>query len=71
MLDQERLLLGYRLLYTSSYDPELIWALIQRHQGYISIRAGGEYWFWIPAHYESLLVLAFPELTRDPSLDYV
>jgi hypothetical protein len=71
MTTPERLLLGYRLPYHTLYDPEAVWALVQRHNGYISIKAGGEYWFWVYREHEVFLNLAFPLLIRAEHLDYV
>ena len=53
------------------YDAELVWELVQTHRGYISVRAYGEYRFWIDSEYEVMLLLAFPALTRQPLLDYI
>ena len=54
----------YALNYCVDYDPESVWALVQRHGGYISIQAGGSYEFHIPRDYSSMLLLAFPLLRR-------
>lgn len=54
----------YRLTYNQHYDPEAVWELIQRHAGYISVHPGGQYEFYIHRDYATILVLAFPELTR-------
>lgn len=59
----------YKLAYYMSYDPEAVWALVQRHGGYISVQAGGHYEFHIARDYASLLVLAFPELVRQYQKD--
>jgi hypothetical protein len=53
------------------YDAESVWELVQTHRGYISVRAYGEYRFWIHSQYEVMLLLAFPALTRQPLLDYI
>ncbi len=52
------------------YDEELIWAFVQRHRGFMNIR-NDAIDFWIHEDYQSLFVLAWPELTRLPALDYV
>lgn len=60
----------YRLDYRSSYDEELVWALVQRHGGHISI--GPDYiHFWIAPEWEIVLNMAFPDLIRRSDLDYV
>ena len=71
MVTQDRTLLCYRQTYHVPYDPESVWALVQRHKGYISVRAGGEYHYWVEPRYETILCIAFPLLTRSPKLDYV
>lgn len=55
----------YRLNYWVNYDPESVWALVQRHDGYISIQAGGAYEFWISYQHESILLLAYPLLVKN------
>jgi hypothetical protein len=54
----------YSLFYYIDYDPEDVWALVQRHGGYISVHPGGHYEFLIPRDYACILVLAFPLLRR-------
>ena len=54
----------YSLPYFVDYDPEDIWALVQRHHGNIQPQFGGNYDFYIPRDYASILVLAFPLLRR-------
>lgn len=67
----ETLLHCYRLGYGAEhYDEEAVWALVQRHGGFLSIRMDCID-FWIPRCYESLLVLAYPKLVRQPALDYL
>ena len=61
----------YCLRYSMSYDPEDVWAFVQRHNGFMDIRAGGEYWFYVYAEHESLFRIAYPELIRRPELDYI
>lgn len=59
----------YQLPSFIDYDPELVWALVQRHEGYISVLAGGSYEYYIAREYASILVLAFPELRRQYQKD--
>ena len=59
----------YSLPYFVAYDPEDIWALVQRHEGNIQPQFGGNYDFYIPAQYASILVLAFPLLRRQHQKD--
>jgi len=66
----EPLLCCYRLDAWVAYDEDAVWSLVQRHQGYLSIQ-GDCIDFWIPAQYQSLLVVCFPRLRRQPQLDYV
>ncbi len=63
-------LVCYRLQSFINYDEEAVWAMVQRHGGSLSIR-GDCVDFWIPIDYSSLLVIAYPKLIRQPSLDYV
>ena len=67
----ERSLICYRFYpWTTDYDVEEIWALVQRHHGRINLgRDSIDY--YIPSEYESVLVLAYPELIRESTLDYV
>jgi hypothetical protein len=67
---RETQLVCYRLTYNINYDAESVWSLVQRHQGYISVRPGGLYRFWVPREYSLYLVLAFPLLIREPLQDY-
>lgn len=59
----------YSLFYFTPYDPEDIWALVQRHQGNIAPQVGGHYDFYIHRDYACLLVLAFPLLKRQYQKD--
>lgn len=63
-------ILCYRLTSVIDYDEELVWALVQRHGGQLSIR-GDCIDFWIDREWAPLLVLAFPRLERRPDLDYL
>ena len=60
----------YRLDYRSSYDEEMVWCLVQRHGGYISIRQTCID-FWLHESWEVVLNLAFPDLIRMEDLDYI
>ena len=59
----------YSLFYWMPYDPELIWQLVARHQGHIQPQVGGHYDYYIPSHYASILVLAYPLLRRQRQRD--
>ena len=59
----------YRCAWTV-YDPERVWQLVQRHGGYMEPKLACVD-FYISVEYQSLLVMAFPRLTRRPELDYV
>lgn len=59
----------YRLGYWMSYDPEDVWELVQRHNGYMSIHPGGSYEFHIHRDHHTLLLIAFPELSRQSQKD--
>ena len=69
-LAERQYLRCYRLDYRSSYDEEMIWALVQRHGGHISIR-NDCIDFWIHESWEIVLNITFPDLVRRPDLDYV
>jgi len=59
----------YQLAYWMSYDPESVWQLVQRHNGYMSVLPAGYYEFYIDRDYASILVLAFPQLRRQYQKD--
>ena len=59
----------YSLFYYIDYDPELVWQLVQRHEGYIQPQVGGHYDFYIAREYASILLLAFPMLRRQYQKD--
>ncbi len=60
----------YRLNYRASYDEELVWALVQRHGGYVAVFP--DYIdFWISPEWEIVLNLTFPDLQRVPARDYI
>ena len=54
-----------------SYDSEDVWAFVQRHKGYISIGAAGTVDYYIPRDYCVFFEIAYPELCRQPELDYI
>ena len=60
----------WRLRPGMPYDEELIWELVQRHEGYLSIKSDCID-FFVPREYSVLLQIAFPLLIRKPELDYV
>ena len=60
----------YRLNYRAAYDEEMVWALVQRHGGHISIRQDCID-FWISPEWEIVLNMAFPDLERRRDLDYL
>jgi len=62
-------ILCYTLAYWMPYDPEVIWALVQRHQGQVVAIQGGYYDYYIAREYASILVLAFPQLRRQYQKD--
>ena len=59
----------YSLPYFVDYDPEDVWVLVRRHEGNIQPQFGGNYDFYIPRQYASILVLAFPMLRRQYQKD--
>jgi len=52
------------------YDPEVIWAWVQRHAGQLSIK-GDCIDFWVPVEYQSLFVLAWSQLRRRRDFDMI
>ena len=66
----QRRLHCYRLSYRASYDEELVWALVQRHGGHISIRQDCID-FWIAPEWAIVLNITFPDLERRPEFDYL
>ena len=60
----------YRMDYRSGYDEEMVWSLVQRHGGHLSIRVD-HILFWLEPEWEIILVMAFPELERIPREDYL
>jgi hypothetical protein len=69
LFEPQTLLRCYRLSWSTGYDEESVWALVQRHGGHLSIRQDCID-FWIHRDWEIVLVMAFPLLTRRPDLDY-
>jgi len=59
----------YMLAYWMTYDPESVWELVQRHDGYMSVLPAGYYEFYVEKQYASILVLAFPGLRRQYQKD--
>ena len=59
----------YQLAYWMPYDPELVWSLVQRHSGYLSVLPAGYYDYYIERDYASILVLAYPLLIRQYQKD--
>lgn len=59
----------YQLAYFIDYDVESVWELVQRHGGSVSYLNGAQYDFYIDRQYASILVLAFPQLRRQPQKD--
>lgn len=53
----------------ADHDVEEIWALFQRHGGQIALHRD-RIDFWIPPQYDVIVQIAFPELLRQPELDY-
>ena len=68
--DIQRRLCCYRLDYRSGYDEEMVWSLVQKYGGSISIRVD-HILFWLAPEWAVVLVLAFPDLERCPELDYL
>jgi hypothetical protein len=52
------------------YDCESVWAFVQRHGGYMSIRNDAIDYF-LPVEYRVLFEIAFPELNRQYNLDLI
>lgn len=64
-------LLCFRLqAWSVDYDEEAVWAFVQRHGGFLSIRQDSID-FWLHERYQVLMLLAWPDLDRIPALDYV
>lgn len=59
----------YQLSYWHDHDPELVWHLVQLHGGSLSYLNGGCYDFYIDRQYAIILIMAFPELRRQPQKD--
>ena len=52
------------------YDEEVIWSDVQRWGGAISIR-GDCIDFFVPPEHITFFVIKYPELVRQPALEYV
>jgi hypothetical protein len=52
------------------YDCESVWAFVQRHGGYMSIRNDAIDYF-LPVEYRVLFEIAYPELNRQYNLDLI
>lgn len=66
---QEPDMFCYQLPYFIDYDVESVWEMVQRHSGSVSYLNGGQYDFYIPREYASILILAFPQLRRQYQKD--
>ncbi len=53
-----------------NYDEEDIWTLVQSWGGSISIR-GDCIDYFVPAEYVSFFLLRYPDLVRQPALEYL
>ena len=69
-MDELKYLLCFRLTYNVDYDEEEVWAFVQRHGGFLSIRQDAID-FWIHEDWSLLVYVAWPLLLRLPALDYV
>lgn len=70
-MNNTQYLLCFRLqAWSQDYDEEAVWAFVQRHGGFLSIRQDSID-FWIHERYQVLMLLAWPDLDRIPALDYV
>ncbi len=66
-----RTLVCYRYhAWAHDYDVELVWELVQRHQGHLSIRQDCVDFFIAP-QWATMLIMAYPDLVYMPDLDYV
>lgn len=54
----------------SEFDEEAIWTLVQSWGGSISIR-GDCIDYFVPAEYVSFFLLRYPDLQRQPALEYL
>ncbi len=71
MQHPEVTILCYRYqAWAHDYDEEEVWAFVQRHQGYISIR-NDCIDYYIPIRYRCLFELAYPDLVRQYNLDLI
>jgi hypothetical protein len=66
-----RRLYCYRLYaWSSELDEEEIWLVVQSWGGHIEFR-GDCIDYFIPERYISFFVIKYPELTRQPALEYL
>ena len=69
-IPQGRVMQCYRLDYRADYDEDAVWQLVKQYGGRIEVRRDCVD-FWIDAAFEPVITLAFPDLTRKPTLDSV
>jgi len=60
----------YHTYLVLDYDEETIWRDVQSWGGSLSIRADSID-FWVPRAYHLWFILRYPELPRQPLLEYV
>lgn len=71
MQNSEVTILCYRYqAWAHDYDCEAVWAFVQRHGGYMTIRNDSIDYF-LPVGYRVLFELAWPDLARQYNLDLV
>jgi len=70
MLDIKLFCYRYHPFEQLAYDEEAVWRDIQAWGGWMSIR-GDCIDFFVPCEYISFFLLKYPELSRQPALDYV
>ena len=70
MLDINWFCYRYHPFEELSYDEEAVWRDIQAWGGWMTIR-GDCVDFFVPRQYISFFLLKYPELLRQPALDYV
>lgn len=56
--------------WATDYDEEIIWTLVQSWGGHISIR-GDCIDYWVPTDRAAFFVLKYPDLVRQPALEYL
>lgn len=72
MIDPDLILLVCYRYYAwdTDYDSEAVWQFVQRHGGHISVRPDSID-FYIPRRYQVMFELAYPDLVRQRSLDFL